>query len=105
MPKKTPINKLLQEFFGDKSSAIGRATNAIVRILEIMHPKFDEEWEEQGYEADEEGYVAQFEWSADTIDMVAQTLHTYGFGPESECRRELEMALEPDDDDDEEDED
>ena len=102
MPKKTPINKMLQEVFGDKSSAIGRSTNAIGRILEILHPKFDEEWEEQGYEADEEGYVAQYEWDADTIDSVAQILHLHGFGPESEVRPELEMALEPDEEDDEE---
>ena len=102
MPKKTPINKLLQEVFGDRSSAAERSMNALVGILKIMHPKFDEEWEGQGYEADEEGYVAQHEWDADTIDSVAQILHLHGFGPESEVRPELEMALEPDEEDDEE---
>ena len=97
MSVKAPINKLLQEVHGDKSSAFDRAANAIVGILHLLHPKFDEEYEAGGYEADADGYVDQFEWSADTIDTVAQILHLHGFGPEYDVRQELEMAFSTDD--------
>ena len=50
------INEMLEKVHGDRSSAHERVMMAIERILDVMYPKFDEEWEEQGYEADEEGY-------------------------------------------------
>ena len=97
------INEILEKVHGDRSSAHERGMLALERILQVMHPKFDEDWEEQGYEADDEGYVDQFEWSADTIEEVARSLHMYGFGPESDVRHELEIMLIGDGDDNDED--
>jgi hypothetical protein len=101
----TKINEMLEKVHGDRSSAHERVMMAIERILGVMYPKFDEDWKEQGYEEDDEGYVDQFEWSADTIEEVARSLHMYGLGPESNVRHELEIMLLGDDDEDDEGED
>lgn len=87
------ITEMLDKLYGDQSSAHERATHALIRILQVMHPKFDEEWETQGYEADEEGYVDEFDWSADTLEDVARSLYMYGFGPDSCVKHELEILL------------
>jgi len=91
------INEMLEKVHGNKSSAMERTMMVIERILHVMYPKFDEDWKKEGYEADEEGYVDQFEWNADTLDEIAQSLHMFGFGPESDVKAELQRMMEDDD--------
>lgn len=97
------LQELIEKIHPGRSEK-DRALLAVNAVLAILHPKFDEEWETQGYSKDEEGYVEDFQWSAGTIEAVAGILCHYGFSPPSSVRYELEITLRAmeDDNDDEE---
>ena len=102
--KKLSIEESLQENFPDLSKS-DRALLAVEQAIEVLYPKLTPEWEEQGYtkeDADEEGYLTDFEWDSETIEHVARALFRHGFGPASSVKTELEyMALAGEDEDDE----
>jgi hypothetical protein len=66
-----------------------RAQIAVQEIADIMHPKFDKQAEEDGDSVDDEGYIADYQWSADTLDDICAALYRNGFGPDSRIKYEL----------------
>lgn len=75
------IKRMLRKLHGPGGEKT-LAQLCVERILTAMYPRFDEEWEKEGYEADAEGYVDSYEWEgADLIDFIAEALHMHGFGP------------------------